>query len=301
MITVNKQHERVGLLLAGGLGTRLFPLTQATNKHLLAVFDKPMIYYSLSLIMLAGIQEIIVVTSKSYLSSFKALLGTGAQWGIEIQYVLQEQPEGIPQAFTLAEKLTKGRRTMLVLGDNLLVGDGLADMMIRCSESDRNLVLASKVADPENYGILSDAAGKISLWEKPKNLKTGYAIPGIYFLDETAAERAKTLAKSKRGEYEIIDLLSTYNDHNELYYEKLGRGFAWLDAGSHERLLDASNYISILQRRQKILIGSPDEIAFRNSWISLKNLRDNTDIYKLSSYGKMLEIFLHQVTENNNT
>ena len=295
-MNVDIKDQRIGLLMAGGAGTRLLPLTQVTNKHLLAVFDKPMIYYSLSLIMLAGIREVVVITSEQHLPSLKALLGSGNQWGIEIQYIMQYQPEGLPQAYTLSENLTKGRKTMLVLGDNLLVGDGLADILRHRSDSEQNFVLACKVSDPENYGVLIENSGKISLHEKPKQLETGYAIPGIYFLDETAPEKAKLLSKSKRGEFEIIELLSAYNDIHELYYEKLGRGYAWLDAGSHERLLDASNYVSILQRRQKILIGSPDEIAYRNGWISVSNLRENIESYKSSSYSNVLKILLNEVT-----
>lgn len=298
-MNLDSKNKRVGLLLAGGAGTRLRPLTQVINKHLLAVFDKPMIYYSLSLIMLAGIREVVVITSEQHLPTFKSLLGNGNQWGIEIHYIIQRQPEGLPQAYTLSKDIIKDRRTMLVLGDNILVGDGLADILRRRSESEQNFILACKVADPENYGVLIESAGKISLHEKPTNLKIGYAIPGIYFLDEMAPEKAKLLSKSKRGEFEIIDLLAAYNDIHELHYEKLGRGYAWLDAGSHERLLDASNYVAILQRRQNILIGSPDEIALRNGWINTAILQRNIESYGSSSYGNILKVLLHEMTTPN--
>ena len=281
--------HRKGIILAGGSGTRLYPVTMAVSKQLLPVYDKPMIYYPLSALMLNGIREIAIITTPTDREQFRRLLGDGSQWGIAFTYIVQAAPNGLAEAYILAETFLDGHPSALILGDNIFYGDGLPELLAAAdSNSDRGTVFGYRVSDPERYGVVGfDEAGQAnSLIEKPKKPVSNYAVTGLYFLDNRASARAKTIKPSARGEIEITSLLEIYLAEGSLKVEKLGRGYAWLDTGTHGSLLDAGNFVRTLQERQGLLVGSPDEIAFENNWISKDALKAFSEKFGKNQYGK---------------
>jgi glucose-1-phosphate thymidylyltransferase len=266
---------RKGILLAGGTGTRLYPLTRAVSKQLLPVYDKPMVYYPLATLMLSGIRDILVITTPEEQSRFRALLGDGARWGLSLSYVAQARPEGIAQAFILGREFLAGAPSALVLGDNVFYGHGLPAMATRAAERPEGAtVFGYWVKNPSAYGVAEfDANGVVvGLEEKPAKAKSHYAVTGLYFYDGTAPDRAAALKPSARGELEITDLNRTYLERGELRVELLGRGFAWLDTGTHEALLQASNFIQTIEARQGLKVGCPEEIAFSKGWIGREDV-----------------------------
>ncbi|ACZ19840.1 glucose-1-phosphate thymidylyltransferase [Thermanaerovibrio acidaminovorans DSM 6589] len=280
-----------GIILAGGSGTRLYPLTLATSKQLLPVYDKPMIYYPLSVLMLAGIRDILLITTPEDQANFKQLLGDGAQWGISLSYEIQPSPGGLAQAFLIGEKFLNGNSSCLVLGDNLFYGRGLGEMLARVTSREEGAtIFGYPLKNPRDYGVVElDASGKaISLEEKPACPKSPFAVPGLYFYDGTAPERAKSLRPSKRGELEITDLNRLYMEEGKLHVEVFGRGFAWLDMGTHESLLDASNFIATVQNRQGMMVSCPEEIAWRKGFIGPDQLRKLAEPLKKNGYGQYL-------------
>lgn len=283
--------QRKGIILAGGTGTRLWPNTIGVSKQLLPVFDKPMIYYPLSVLMLAGIREIAIITTPEDQTQFQRLLGDGGQWGLTLTYVVQPSPDGLAQAFVLAEAFLDGSPSALILGDNIFYGHGLADMLDRASLMlTGGTVFGYHVSDPERYGVVGfDANGRANvIVEKPTDAPSNYAVTGLYFLDEKACERAKKIEPSHRGELEITSLLDIYLKEGSLNVETMGRGIAWLDTGTHASMLDASNFVRTLTERQGMQVGSPDEIAFRNAWISKAALRERAKLFSKNDYGRFL-------------
>lgn len=280
-----------GILLAGGKGSRLAPITNVLNKHLIPIYDKPMIYYPLSTLMMCGIREIAVITNPEDISSFKKLLGNGADLGLEITYFVQENPNGLPEAFTIAEDFTRGSKTVLMLGDNLLIGQGLGTTLETHLNYSGASILAFPVNNPKEYGVVEfDSAGKVvSIEEKPLQPKSQFAIPGIYFMDERAASFAKTLTPSSRGELEITDLLRCYLNEGQLAVTSIKRGTGWMDAGTTESLYSASELVRVLQNRQGYRFNVPEEIAFNKGWISGDKVREIAAKYKNTSYGQYLE------------
>lgn len=281
--------HRKGIILAGGSGTRLYPVTMAVSKQLLPVYDKPMIYYPLSALMLNGIREIAIITTPTDREQFRPLLGDGSQWGIALTYIVQAAPNGLAEAYILAETFLDGHPSALILGDNIFYGDGLPELLAAAdSNSDGGTVFGYRVSDPERYGVVGfDEAGQAnSLIEKPKKPVSNYAVTGLYFLDNRASARAKTIKPSARGEIEITSLLEIYLAEGSLKVEKLGRGYAWLDTGTHGSLLDAGKLVRTLQERQGLLVGSPDEIAFENNWISKDSLKAFSEKFGKNQYGK---------------
>ena len=283
--------QRKGIILAGGTGTRLWPNTIGVSKQLFPVFDKPMIYYPLSVLMLAGIREIAIITTPEDQTQFQRLLGDGGQWGLTLTYVVQPSPDGLAQAFVLAEAFLDGSPSALILGDNIFYGHGLADMLDRASLMlTGGTVFGYHVSDPERYGVVGfDANGRANvIVEKPTGAPSNYAVTGLYFLDEKACERAKKIEPSDRGELEITSLLDIYLKEGSLNVETMGRGIAWLDTGTHASMLDASNFVRTLTERQGMQVGSPDEIAFRNAWISKAALRERAKLFSKNDYGRFL-------------
>ncbi|MBO6852451.1 MAG: glucose-1-phosphate thymidylyltransferase RfbA [Marivivens sp.] len=282
---------RKGIILAGGSGTRLHPLTIAVSKQLMPVYDKPMIYYPLSVLMLAGIREIAVITTPHDAPLFQRLLGDGAQWGVQLSYIEQPSPDGLAQAYLLAEDFLAGAPSAMVLGDNVFFGHGLPDVLAAAdARTEGGTVFGYRVRDPQRYGVVGfDADGLVSsIEEKPEHPRSKYAVTGLYFLDGTAPDRARALTPSARGELEIVSLLESYLTDGTLTVEQMGRGFAWLDTGTHSSLLDAGNFVRTLSERQGQQIGSPDEIAFHNKWISRDQLRERAKIFGKSEYGAYL-------------
>lgn len=256
--------KRKGIILAGGSGTRLYPLTIGVSKQLLPVYDKPMIYYPLTVLMLVGIREILIITTPHDHEQFKRVLGDGRQWGINLSYTIQPSPDGLAQAFILAEEFLDGAPSALILGDNIFFGHGLPELLSSAnSRMEGATVFGYHVKDPERYGVVGfDETGKVNtVAEKPINPASNYAVTGLYFLDDTAPERAKKVIPSSRGELEITSLLESYLDHDCLTVEIMGRGYAWLDTGTHASLLDAGNFVKTLTERQGLQVGSPDEVA----------------------------------------
>ncbi|WP_264214771.1 glucose-1-phosphate thymidylyltransferase RfbA [Leisingera thetidis] len=283
---------RKGIILAGGSGTRLYPITMAVSKQLLPLYDKPMIYYPLSVLMLAGIREICVITTPQDQEQFIRLLGDGSQWGISLSYVVQPSPDGLAQAFILAEEFLAGAPAALVLGDNIFFGHGLPELLAAADgQASGGTVFGYHVADPERYGVVAfDADGKArEIIEKPPVPPSNYAVTGLYFLDGSAPERARAVQPSPRGELEITDLLQSYLNEGALRVETMGRGYAWLDTGTHGSLLDAGNFVRTLQERQGLQTGCPEEIAYEAGWIDDAQLQRQADKFAKNAYGAYLE------------
>lgn len=290
--------KRKGIILAGGSGTRLYPLTIGISKQLLPVYDKPMIYYPLSVLMLAGIREILVITTPIDAPQFKRVLGDGTQWGIQLSYKVQPTPDGLAQAYIIAEKFLNGEPSALILGDNIFFGHGLPELLASANEKQIGAtIFGYHVVDPEKYGVVGfNELGNVnSIVEKAKVPASNYAITGLYFIDSDAPERAKQIKPSKRGELEITSLLETYLIEDSLLFKKMGRGFAWLDTGTHESLLDASNLVKTLTQRQGLQVGSPDEISFRYNWIDEDRLLATSYRFKKTEYGNYLKNLIGDV------
>jgi glucose-1-phosphate thymidylyltransferase len=291
--------RRKGIILAGGSGTRLYPLTLAVSKQLMPVYDKPMIYYPLSVLMFAGIREILIISTPHDLPNFKKLMGDGSQWGLSFDYAEQPSPDGLAQAFHIGESFLDGSPAALVLGDNLFYGHEFAHTMQRVAERvDAATIFGYHVANPKEYGVVEfNQEGKaISLEEKPGTPKSSFAVPGIYFYPSDVCALARDLKPSLRGELEITDLNRTYLESGRLFVERLGRGTAWLDTGTMESLLDAGNFVSIIEKRQGNKIACPEEIAFEKGWISKSQLTAVIESLGKSSYGRYLKTLLRQST-----
>ncbi len=283
--------KRKGIILAGGSGTRLWPITMGVSKQLLPIYDKPMIYYPLSALMLTGIREIAVITTPEDQSQFMRLMGDGSQWGISLTYIPQPSPDGLAQAYLLAADFLAGAPSAMVLGDNIFFGHGLPEMLSAADGQARGgTVFGYQVSDPERYGVVGfDAAGVVNqIVEKPKVPPSNYAVTGLYFLDGRAPEFAAKVKPSARGELEITDLLEMYLAEGSLKIERMGRGFAWLDTGTHASLLDAGNFVRTLEQRQGLQVGSPDEIAFRAGWTDKTMLKQRAKTFAKNEYGTYL-------------
>lgn len=283
--------KRKGIILAGGSGTRLWPITMGVSKQLLPIYDKPMIYYPLSVLMLGGVREIAIITTPDDQSQFIRLLGDGSQWGISLTYIVQPSPDGLAQAYLLAKDFLAGAPSVLVLGDNIFFGHGLPEILASAAAKDMGgTVFGYRVADPERYGVVEfDAEGRVqAIIEKPEVPPSNYAVTGLYYLDGRAPELAARVKPSPRGELEIADLLEIYRAEGSLTVEKMGRGFAWLDTGTHGSLLDAGNFVRTLEARQGLQVGCPDEIAYRAGWISKGDLQARADIFRKNDYGRYL-------------
>jgi glucose-1-phosphate thymidylyltransferase len=283
--------QRRGIILAGGSGTRLYPLTIAVSKQLLPIYDKPMVYYPLTVLMLSGIKDILVITTPQDQDQFQHLLGDGSQWGIHLEYKIQPSPDGLAQAFILAEDFLDGAPSALVLGDNIFFGHGLPNILAAAdNQTTGATVFGYHVSDPERYGVVAfDDNGKVqSIVEKPDVPPSNYAVTGLYFLDGSAPERARKVAPSERGELEITSLLESYLAEDELRVEKMGRGYAWLDTGTHASLLDASNFVRTLTERPGLQIGSPDEVAYQMKFVTRKQLKERAAKFGKNKYGQYL-------------
>jgi glucose-1-phosphate thymidylyltransferase len=282
---------RKGIILAGGSGTRLYPVTLAVSKQLLPLYDKPMIYYPLSVLMLAGIREIAVITTPHDQEQFRRLLGDGGQWGLSLTYIAQPSPDGLAQAYLLAESFLGGAPSAMVLGDNVFFGHGLPDLMARAdTRAEGGTVFGYRVADPERYGVVDfDGETVRAIVEKPAAPPSSFAVTGLYFLDGTAPERARAVRPSARGELEITTLLESYLHDGTLTVERMGRGYAWLDTGTHASLIDAGNFVRTLEERQGLQTGCPEEIAWARGWIDRDTLAAAAERFGKTDYGRYLK------------
>ncbi len=290
--------KRKGIILAGGSGTRLYPLTHSISKQLLPIYDKPMIYYPLTTLMLAGIRDVLIINTPHEQILFQNLLGDGSQWGINITYAAQPEPGGLAQAYLIGEKFVDNQPSCLVLGDNIFYGAGMQQLLAQADNRTTGAtVFGYRVNDPQRYGVAEfDASGKvIDLEEKPDDPRSNYAVTGLYFYDNQAADIAKNLKPSPRGELEITDLNKVYLQQEQLMVELMGRGFAWLDTGTHDSLTDASNFIATIEKRQGIKIACPEEIAYKHNWISLEDVENLAQPIKKNGYGQ----FLLSIVEEN--
>ncbi|WRP06315.1 glucose-1-phosphate thymidylyltransferase RfbA [Rossellomorea aquimaris] len=280
-----------GIILAGGSGTRLYPLTMVTSKQLLPIYDKPMIYYPLSTLMLAGIKEILIISTPEDTSRFESLLGNGSQFGLDLQYQVQPSPDGLAQAFLIGEKFIGKDSVAMILGDNIYYGSGMRKILQRAANKENGAtVFGYHVQDPERFGVVEfDSEGKvISVEEKPKNPKSNYAITGLYFYDNRVVEIAKNVKPSIRGELEITSINETYLSSGELEVELLGRGFTWLDTGTHKSLVAATNFVKTVEEHQGIKIAAPEEIAYINGWINKEQLIESGELFSKTGYGQYL-------------
>jgi glucose-1-phosphate thymidylyltransferase len=284
--------QRKGIILAGGSGTRLHPLTTGVSKQLLPIYDKPMIYYPLTVLMLAGIREILIITTPQDQDQFKRTLGDGSQWSITLNYTIQPSPDGLAQAFILAEDFLAGGPSAMVLGDNIFFGHGLSQLLQETNRSREGAtIFGYHVADPERYGVVDfDECGTVrAIIEKPPLPPSNYAVTGLYFLDASAPQRAAQVTPSARGELEITTLLESYLKDGILSVKRMGRGYAWLDTGTHASLLDAGNFVRTLTERQGQQVGSPEEVAFQMGWMNQKILLERAERFKKNAYGAYLE------------
>lgn len=283
--------NRKGIILAGGSGTRLYPITLGVSKQLLPIYDKPMIYYPLSVLMLAGIREIAVITTPEDQAQFQRMLGDGSQFGVALTYIVQPSPDGLAQAFILAEDFLDGAPSALILGDNIFFGHALPDLLSAAdARSEGGTVFGYQVADPERYGVVDfDDKGVVrGIIEKPEVAPSNYAVTGLYFVDGSAPEKARKVEPSARGEVEITTLLEMYLDEGTLQVQRMGRGYAWLDTGTHGSLLDAGNFVRTIEKRQGQQIGSPEEVAFEMGWITREDLHREARKYAKNAYGTYL-------------
>ncbi|SEJ05775.1 glucose-1-phosphate thymidylyltransferase RfbA [Frateuria terrea] len=288
---------RKGIILAGGSGTRLYPITQGISKQLLPVYDKPMIYYPLAMLMLAGIREVLVINTPHEQALFQRLLGDGSQWGMDIRYAVQPSPDGLAQAFLIGREFLGGAPSCLVLGDNIFYGVGLTERLQRAAAREQGAtVFGYWVRDPERYGVAEfDADGRVvGLEEKPASPKSNYAVTGLYFYDERACDYAASLSPSPRGELEITDLNRCYLTGGNLHLEQLGRGYAWLDTGTHESLMEAGNFIQTIEHRQGLKVCCPEEIAFQKAWIDAEQLLRLAEPLAKTGYGQYLKNLINQ-------
>ncbi|MCA3446997.1 MAG: glucose-1-phosphate thymidylyltransferase RfbA [Rhodobacter sp.] len=284
--------QRKGIILAGGSGTRLYPITVSVSKQLLPIYDKPMIYYPLSVLMLTGIRDIAIITTPIDADQFRRALGDGSQWGLQFTYIEQPSPDGLAQAYLLAEAFLSGAPSAMVLGDNIFYGHGLPELLARAdAQTTGGTVFGYQVADPARYGVVAFGPDgrAVSIIEKPQVPPSDFAVTGLYFLDGTAPARAKTVQPSARGELEITTLLELYLAEGLLSVQRMGRGYAWLDTGTHGSLLDAGNFVRTLEERQGLQSGCPEEIAFDRGWISREQLLQQASIYRKNAYGAYLQ------------
>ncbi|MCB0413926.1 MAG: glucose-1-phosphate thymidylyltransferase RfbA [Bdellovibrionales bacterium] len=280
-----------GIILAGGSGTRLYPATKSISKQLVPVYDKPMIYYPLSVLMLSGLKEILIISTPEDIGLFERLLGDGSHLGLKLEYAVQPKPEGLAQAFLIGESFLNGDKAALVLGDNIFYGHGLVDMLRKTAHLEVGAkVFGYYVDDPERYGVaeIDNNNNVISIEEKPQNPKSNYAVTGLYFYDETVVEKAKKLQPSKRGELEITALNNLYLEEKKLSMEVMGRGFAWLDTGTHQSLLDASNFVATIQKKQGLQVACLEEIAYKMGYINKNVLLEQAHLLNKNSYGEYL-------------
>ena len=287
--------QRKGIILAGGSGTRLYPITMGLSKQLLPIYDKPMIYYPISVLMLSGIREIAIITTPDDQAQFQRLLGDGSQWGVAFTWIVQPRPDGLAQAYILAEEFLAGAPSAMVLGDNIFFGHGLTELLEAAgARAGGGTVFGYRVADPERYGVVAfdDQDRAVQIIEKPAVPPSNYAVTGLYFLDGTAPERARGVRPSARGELEITSLLETYLHEGALVVEKMGRGYAWLDTGTHGSLLDAGNFVRTLENRQGMQSGCPEEIAFDKGWIGRDQLAARARMFAKNEYGDYLHRLL---------
>jgi glucose-1-phosphate thymidylyltransferase len=287
----SKGDQMKGIILAGGKGTRLYPLTIAISKQILPVYDKPMVYYPLSMLMLAGIREILIISTPDALPAFKELLKDGSQWGLKFEYAEQAEPRGLADAFLVGREFIGDNTVCLILGDNIFYGQGMASLLQECALlKEGAIIFGYKVNDPHRYGIVEfdDKYNVLSIEEKPANPRSSYAVPGIYFYDDQVVKLTESIKPSARGELEITDLNKAYLENGQLRAKLFGRGVAWLDAGTHESLLQAAMFIEAIQQRQGLMISCPEEIAYRMGYISLEQLRELGKVLAGNSYGEYI-------------